>query len=143
MSKLRSTSTLATFALFSILSFTGCSKDKDPQTTSKIEGLWIGTYTVDQTPSAGQQYASYVIKPDGTMISDSKNIGVQNICIGTWTLTGATLSSSYHVIYGDSQNIGITQTITGTLDNTGKISGTWANNDTGNYTGTFTMTRVN
>jgi hypothetical protein len=43
-----------------------------------------------ELPGVGQQYASYVIKPDGTMISDSKNIGVQNICIGTWTLTGTT-----------------------------------------------------
>jgi len=126
-----------------LLGLLSCSKDNDPATQSKIEGLWIGTYTVDQTPSAGQQYASYSIKPDGTMISDSKNIGVQNICIGTWTLTGTTFSSSYHVIYGDSQNIGITQTITATLDNTGKLSGTWVNNDSGNYSGTFTMTRVN
>jgi len=120
-----------------------CSKDNGLAPQSKIEGLWIGTYTVDQTPSAGQQYASYSIKPDGTMISDSKNMGVQNICIGTWTLTGTTRSSSYHVIYGDSQNIDITQTITATLDNTGKLSGTWINNDAGNYSGTFTMTGVN
>ena len=126
-----------------LLGLLSCSKDNDPPTQSKIEGLWIGTYTVDQTPSAGQQYASYAIKPDGTMISDSKNIGVQNICIGTWTLTGTILSSSYHVIYGDSQNIDITQTITATWDKSGKLTGTWENNDTGHYTGTFTMTRVN
>ena len=125
-----------------LLGLLSCSKDNDPAPESKIEGLWIGTYTVDQTPSAGQQYASYSIKPDGTMISDSKNIGVQNICIGTWTLTGTTLSSSYHVIYGDSQNIDITQTITATWDKSGKLTGTWENNDTGHYTGTFTMTRV-
>ena len=126
-----------------LLGLLSCSKENDPATQSKIEGLWIGTYTVDQTPSAGQQYASYAIKPDGTMISDSKNIGVQNICIGTWTLTGTTLSSSYHVIYGDSQNIDITQTIIATWDKSGKLTGTWENNDTGHYTGTFTMTRVN
>ena len=125
-----------------LLGLLSCSKDNDPAPESKIEGLWIGSYTVDQTPSAGQQYASYSIKPDGTMISDSKNIGVQNICIGTWTLTGTTLSSSYHVIYGDSQNIDITQTITATWDKSGKLTGTWKNNDTGHYTGTFTMTRV-
>ena len=126
-----------------LLGLLSCSKDNDPATQSEIEGLWIGTYTVDQTPGAGQQYASYAIKPDGTMISDSKNIGVQNICIGTWTLNGTAFASSYQVIYGDSQNIDITQTVTGTLDNTGKLSGTWQNNDTGHYTGTFTMTRVN
>jgi hypothetical protein len=126
-----------------LLGLFSCSKDNDPATQSKIEGLWIGTYTVDQTPSAGQQYSSYIFKPDGTMISDSKNIGVQNLCVGTWTLTGTTLTSSYQVVYGDPQNIGITQTITATLNNTGKLSGTWENNDTGNYSGTFTMTRVN
>jgi hypothetical protein len=127
-----------------LLGLLSCSKDNDdPATTSKIEGLWIGTYTVDQTPSAGQQYASYAIKPDGAIISDSKNMGVQNICIGTWTLTGTALFSSYHVIYGDSQNIDITQTIIATWDKSGKLTGTWENNDTGHYTGTFTMTRVN
>ena len=127
-----------------LLGLLSCSKDKDPApvTPSSIEGLWIGTYTVDQTPSAGQQYFSYAIKPDGTMISDSKNIGVQNLCIGTWTLTGTNFSSSYHVIYGDGQNLDITQTSTATFDKTGKLSGTWANDDAGHYTGTFTMTRV-
>jgi len=127
-----------------LLGLLSCSKDNDdPATPSKIEGLWIGTYTVDQTPGAGQQYASYSIKPDGTMISDSKNIGVQNLCIGTWTLTGTTFSSSYHVIYGDSQNIDITQTVTATWDKSGKLTGTWENDDAGHYTGTFAMTRVN
>jgi hypothetical protein len=132
--------------LFS-LTFLSCEKDPAPAPipTYLIQGLWIGSYSVDGQPGLGQQYYSFVIKPDGTMIGDSKssNPTQQHITLGTWNLSGSTLSCSITCIYGLSVNIGLTQTCTSTWDNTGKLTGTWRNTSGPAASGTFTMTRVN
>ena len=133
-----------------ILLFTGisCTKETttDPTTpTYSIQGLWIGTYTVDGQAALGQQYYSFIIKPDGTMIGDSKGStpAQQHITLGTWTLTGTTLSCAFTCVYGASATIGLNQTVTSTWNNTGKLTGTWKNVSGPTASGTFTMTRVN
>lgn len=140
--------TLVAICSFIVLSYISCSKDNDdPQTTAKypIEGLWIGTYTVNGNTPAGQQYFSLVIKPDGKMISDTKSSGNQNqnLCLGTWTLSGTSFTSTYTSVYGEAQNLGINQKCTGVWDSIGKLTGTWQNLSADNTTGTFTVTRVN
>ena len=126
-----------------MLGLISCSKDNDPAPNSSIEGLWVGTYSVDGYPNLGQQYFSYVIKPDGTLINDTKSNNTQNLCVGTWTLNGTTLSGSYKVVYGESVNINITQTSTATWDKSGKLTGSFQNTTIDNTTGTFTLTKVN
>ena len=117
-----------------------------PTPTYQIEGLWIGTYAVDGQPGLGQQYLSLTIKPDGTMINDSKAGGVQHLAIGTWTLVGDTaLVTTATCVYGIPQNIGITQTHRATFNiTTGLLTvGTWNNNTPPSGSGTFTLTKVN
>jgi len=63
------------------------SNDTDP-TPASIEGLWIGSYAVDGYPGAGLRYFSFIIKPDGTVINDTKAENQQHLSIGNWTLTG-------------------------------------------------------
>jgi hypothetical protein len=122
-----------------------CEKDKTTTpatvTTYPLQGLWTGTSLA--AGSTGTIYYSFIIKPDGTMIVDSKPGTVQHISIGTWTQSGTTVSYSYTCIYGSSGSIGLIQSGTGTWDNTGKLSGTWQNVNGVTANGTLTLTRIN
>jgi hypothetical protein len=133
--------------LFLFLVFVSCSKDTaqttTPVPTYPIQGLWVGTYTVDGQPGLSQYY-SFIIKTDGTMLADAKSISPvqQHISVGNWSLADTVLTCNYTNIYGISFNIGIVQTSTAKWDKTGKLTGTWRNvGVTGS--GTFTMNRVN
>ena len=125
----------------------GCEKDDDDPnpTPDTIEGLWIGTYSVDGMPGEGLQYYSLVIKPDGTVINDTKGSNTQHLAIGAWTLTGNSFACTTTVVYGLPNNIDVTQTHTATFDKAnGTITnGIWTNIGTpSNMTGTFTLTKV-
>ena len=137
---------LTVFAMTLVLfQMSSCKKaDAETPKTYPIEGLWIGTYAVDGQPSLGQQYFSFIIKPDGTMIADTKWASDQHLAPGTWTLNGNILSCSFTCVYGLPTNIGITETSTATWDNTGKLSsGVWKNVYPLSGSGTFTLTRIN
>ena len=139
---------LTTFAVaITIFQMSSCKKaDAQPPvtTTYPIEGLWIGTYTVDAEPGWGDQYFSFIIKPDGTMIADTKLGDVQHLSPGTWTLNGTTLSCSFTCVYGTPADIGIVETTTASWDKTGKLtSGHWKNVLPLTGSGTITLTRVN
>jgi len=111
--------------------------------TYPIEGLWIGTYTVDGQPGLGNQYYSFIVKPDGTMIGDGKAANQQAIAIGTWTLTGTNFSTNFTSVYGAS-GVGVVENATATWSNTGTlVAGVWSNPPPGSGSGTFTMTRIN
>ena len=133
------------FGAFVMLSQVSCEKDddQDPNPQSyPIEGLWIGTYTVNGQPGLGNQYYSFVIKPDGTLIQDGKTQNQQAICIGTWNLNGTVFSANFTSIWGVS-GVGVVQNVTANWDNTGKLTnGVWSNPPPGG-SGTFTMNRVN
>lgn len=114
-------------------------------TNFPIEGLWIGSYTFDDFPNLGAQYYSFVIKPDGTIINDSKGTGGQYLSVGTWTLSGKTLSCSIICVYSPEPTLlGANQSISATWDKTGKLTdGTWRTVSSNGGTGKFTMSRVN
>lgn len=137
---------LLIFALSSfVFQITSCKK-ATAQTTSlsyPIQGLWIGTYTVDGQSSIGEQYFSFIIKPDGTMIADTKGASEQHIAIGTWNLTGTSLTCTYHYIYGSASNTGVTQTASMIWDKAGKLSGTWSNGSSTSGAGKVTISRIN
>ena len=125
----------------------GCEKDSDDQdpTPATIEGLWIGTYAVDGFPSAGQQYYSLIIKPDGTVINDTKGLNQQHLSVGSWTLTGNSFTCTTTCVYGAPVNIEAVQTHTATFDKTnGTITnGIWTDVvSASNLSGTFTLTKV-
>ncbi|GAB3708897.1 hypothetical protein GCM10027592_44570 [Spirosoma flavus] len=113
---------------------------------SSIQGVWTGTYTYNGNPELGAQYFSFEIKPDGTLIVNSENLGQRYTATGTWVLNGNAFSGSYTYVNGSSPGFGTSQTVTATWDNaTGKLtSGVWANTSPDNgYTGTFSLTKVN
>ena len=135
---------LALFLILPALSLIqpACSKSSDNKNKS-IEGLWIGYFMVDGQPGLGQNYFSFVIKPDGSLINDSKANGQQHLNIGDWLLVGDSLFASTTCVYGLSVNIGVEEEHKALVDlNAGKITGTWENVDPLSGSGTFSMTRV-
>ena len=142
------------FLLFLIVSgitlqFSSCKKDDDTvipiTTTYSIEGLWRGTYSVDGSPQLGQQELNLTIKPDGTMVNDSKAGPQQHIALGAWTLTGDTaFVCTATCVYGYPNSIGDMQKHTATFSKTtGQLTlCTWINLPAGTGSGTFTLTKV-
>ena len=140
--------TVILIALSSVLFQMSSCKKQDPIPTPiaknfPIEGLWIGTYTVDGQTKIGEQYFSLIVKPDSTVISDTKWITQQHLGTGNWSLNGNIFSCSFTCVYGIQSNIGITETATATWDNTGKLTGTWKNAPPYSGTGVITLTRIN
>lgn len=130
-------------ALFILTFIAACDKDEScPVPTYQIAGLWTGTYTVDQLPSQGNLYYSLIVKPDGTLLTESKGgDGKTYYASGTWTLNGAVFSYTIMAFHVDIQQGG-----TLTYSSEGKLSsGTWKNiNNSPTQSGTFpTMNRVN
>jgi len=137
-----STFVLIAFTMSIILFQISCQKDANAQTTKSIQGLWIGTYTVDNQPDLGQQYFSLIIKPDGTMIADTRGLDKQHLAPGTWNLSHDTLTCSFTCVYGLPINIGVTEKSTAVWDKSGTLTGTWQNDPTPTGSGKITLTKV-
>jgi hypothetical protein len=137
---------LTSFALSMVIFQTSCKKDPTTPNSSphSIEGLWIGSYSVDGQPSLGEQYYSVVIKPDGTMIEDTKWSGKQHLSIGTWKLDHDTLNYTATCVYGLTANVGTTEKHAAIFDaSKGTLSsGKWQNVPVSG-SGTFTASRIN
>ena len=145
------------FALtvFFFTSQTSCTKDTDTVTktdtvyrcTPTIQGLWTGSwFNTNQNASAAQtQTFSWSIRPDGTASYENIISGVQQLCIGTWTITNGTWKCNTTCVYGPSVNVGTKQTFTAAYDaTTGKLTnGAFVNTSPNSDTGTFTLTEVN
>ena len=135
---------LIAFLVFPLCSFKNIEKKKIDLLTYPIQGLWIGKYSVTGEQHFGSQYFSFIIKPDGTMINDTRGAGQQHIAVGTWALKGKTFICSFTCIYGSSSNIGITETATAKWDKTGKLTnGVWKNVAPLTGSGRFELKRVN
>jgi hypothetical protein len=141
---LMSSIVLIIFSIAIVLFQLSCKKEAKAQTnTPSIQGLWIGTYTVSGQPQSGEQYFSLIIKPDGTMIADTKGQNTQHLAPGIWTLAGNQLTCTYTCVYGLPVNVGVTETATATWDKTGKLTGTWVDVPNTQGTGAITLTKVN
>jgi len=135
---------LLVFSISIVLFQLSCKKQAVAQPgTPSIQGLWTGTYTVSGQPELGQQYFSLIIKPDGTMIADTKGENTQHLAPGTWSLSGNQLTCNYTCVYGLPANVGITEIAIATWDKTGKLTGTWKNDPDTQGAGEITLTKVN
>src|SRR5688500_11614143 len=87
---------LAITFLSALSQFSSCHKE-NPDRSYPVEGLWIGTYTYDPETSTNQkpQYFSFVIKPDGGLLVESKDAGVDYFEKGNWTISGNTIHFNY------------------------------------------------
>lgn len=139
--------------VFLFTSQTSCTKETETVTktdtvyrcTPTIQGLWTGTWTSSGQSASSSQSFSWSIRPDGTASYENIVSGVQQLCVGTWTLTNGTWKCNTTCVYGAPGNAGTKQTFTATYDaTTGKLtSGTFVNTSPSSDTGTFTLTEVN
>jgi len=116
-------------------------------TTDSITGLWVGTYTGDGY-SNPPQFFSFAVEPNGNIINVTQannDPNSQYFNIGTWQLSGDTLSATYKNIYGVGaiSYVGDIQTSTAILDKSaGTLTGTYTNITIAG-SGKFTLTKVN
>jgi hypothetical protein len=108
-----------------------------------IVGLWVGTLTSVNEPSAGPLYYSFDIRSDSTLITQSQGAdGNTYYNQGTWSMTDSTFTAQ--TISTTNGNSGVLQTITAVYSKYyGTLSaGIWKNID-GSGSGTFNMKRIN
>lgn len=140
---------LATFLIVACFSvgILSCKKNNDNVNTYRIEGLWIGTYTVNQQPDLGSRSYSLIIKPGGTVIVEGElEHGKYGYSTGSWLLNGTELKCTITTIGLNGGQI--SQTLIFTYDNKGQLQdGVWSdiiNPYSSLLTGKFsTLNRVN
>ncbi|HSN09760.1 MAG TPA: hypothetical protein VLS85_12030, partial [Hanamia sp.] len=117
--------------LAAALTVSSCQKDSTsptPATTTyPVEGLWIGTFTVDNNPSqAGTYYFSYSVYPDNTILVKTRAADGNNYySIGTWSLSN---SNEFSATFTSTNFNGpqVTQGITANFSDSGKMTnGIW------------------
>lgn len=103
----------------------------------------MGTYTVDQLPNDPPRYFSFILKPNGSMITESQPTGaVYYLATGTWSLSGTTLTCKF-VYLSTVQGYSVTQNVTATYDPaTAKLTGTWRDETAPGGSGKFNRTEV-
>ncbi len=145
--------TMVVFALTALLfQLTSCKKavgqtTRDcPTPTYPVAGLYIGTYSVTSKPENGNLYYSFVVFPDGTLLTKGlTEFGDTTYSKGNWTLSPDSVFTGTIKTFTSPAVI---QNITGTFSKEGKISNA-AWNDTYNPYGAglsgkySTMQRVN
>lgn len=143
------TKLISALFLVTLLAVSSCQKDDTSSTpgtpTYPVEGLWIGTFTVDNNPSqSGTYFYSYAVYPDGSILVKSMPAdGNTYYSTGKWTLTdtnefSATFTS---MNFNGAQ---VTQRITATFSDAGKMTdGVWVDMKNANQTGKLSMQRVN
>ena len=141
------------FAAFlaTALFISSCQKDSSTPTptptvtTYPVEGLWTGTYTIDNNPSeSGVYFYSYAVYTDGSILVKGTGAdGETYYSSGQWSLSNSNVfSATYTTInFGGPQ---VTQSLTINFSNTGKMTdGTWKDTANGTETGKLSMVRVN
>lgn len=140
-----------TLAAFLTIAFavSSCQKDSTSSTTAPttypVEGLWTGTFTVDNTPSQpGTYFESYAVYPDGSILVKTLAAdGNIYYSTGNWTLSN-TNEFSATFISMNFNGAQVTQTLTANFSNTGKMTnGVWTDTVNGSQTGKFSVTRIN
>src|SRR6185437_15518561 len=138
---------LVAFLITSIV-FNACKKDSTSPTPDspkyQVEGLWIGTFTVDNNPAEpGVYYYSYAVYPDGSILVKSLAADGHNYySTGKWTLSNANVFSATFISINSSGSL--TQTITANFSDSGKMTdGVWTDIQNGGQSGKLSMERVN
>jgi hypothetical protein len=127
-----------------------CKKDAEsPKTepTYPITGVWIGTYSQDQSPTQSSYSYSYSIFPDGSILTKgAADDGKTHYASGSWTLTSDSLFSA-NITTINVYETPITQSISAIFSSKGTLTnGVWANTVPINgitYSGKFSLQRVN
>lgn len=115
---------LLLFQLTSCKKVLGQTNHECPPPTYPVEGLYIGTYTVSSKPELGDLYYSFVIFPDGSLLTKgATEYGDTTYQKGNWTLSS---DSTFTGNIATFTTPSVIQNITGKFSKDGKISdATW------------------
>jgi hypothetical protein len=132
---------------FAVISTFSCTKESIK--SYPIEGLWLGTYTVDALPGSGERFYSLVVYPDGKLLTKSKSSdGNDYYSSGSWTMSSDNnFKGTVTTFYPISGSNAVTQEITATYSKAGQLTnGIWRDtvNPFTKHQGKFsTLQRVN
>lgn len=110
-----------------LLQLTSCKKvaaqlnnNDCPSPTYPVEGLYIGTYSVDSKPEQGDMYYSFVVFPDGSLLTKGlTEFGDTTYQKGSWQISG---DSTFTGTIATFTTPSVIQSITGKFSKDGKIS---------------------
>ena len=122
--------------------FKSCTKEECDHINNdpvEIVGFWEGKYKTDGKPKLGEQYHNILLKGDGTLTNESKWYEDLVINVGTWTLSGTSLTIYQNNAFGGAPN---PQIVTATFDSAGAklTNGVWKNLS-GTNAGTFELVK--
>lgn len=136
---------IATIILLS-LGFTAIPDRHKPTnnkvTQSDLVGIWVGTYTARQVPEQGELYYSFIIKPDNTLITESKgNDNRTYLHLGEWEIKDSFFTYKLQGVMNDVIQHGRLKI----NDCNNMSAGTWRDiNNRPNLNGTFpAMRKIN
>ena len=127
-------------AVTCLLIFSGCNNDATVETPKyPIEGLWIGSFTVDNDPSQSNTYFySLSIFPDGSVLT--KSLGADDnyyFNTGTWTLSPDSVFSAT-IVSINFPGPAVTENITAHYSDSGEMTnGKWTEIANGSQSGKF------
>jgi len=112
------------FQLTSCKKAIGQTNHDCPPAIYPVEGLYIGTYSVSSKPELGNLYYSFVIFPDGSLLTTGvTEFGDTTYQKGSWTLSS---DSTFTGNIATFTTPSVIQNITGKFSKDGKISdATW------------------
>lgn len=108
------------FQLTSCKKAVGQTNNDSPATTYPVAGLYTGTYSVNSKPDQGNLYYSFVVFPNGDLLTkDVTEYGDTVYQKESWTLSS---DSTFTATIATFSIPSVIQNITGRFSNDGKIS---------------------
>ena len=127
-------------AVIGLVVFSRCSKDNTivETTTYPIEGLWLGSFTVDNAPQPARYFYSFSIFPDGSVLTKSLGAdGNYYFNTGTWTLSADSIFSAT-IVSINFPGPAVTENITANYSASGEMTnGKWTEIANGSQSGKF------
>jgi hypothetical protein len=128
--------------LLSFISIKSCEKINNA-CDCKLEGLWFGTYSVDQVPQQGKLPYNFIFKPDGTLVTEGNGgDGVTYYSSGTWQLNGDQLNCTYTTINFPYGEVVQSASFIFNIQNCELKNGKWKDEKVGNYSGSYSLNRL-
>ena len=127
--------------LLSFFSVKSCEK-KTNNCDCKLEGIWEGTYTVDQIPGQGKLEYNLILKTDGTLIAEGKgNDQISYYSSGSWILKGSELTCNFRTINFPYAEVSQTASFNFDINSCKLTNGRWKDIKEGSNTGSFNLNK--
>jgi hypothetical protein len=132
-------------AVIGLFIFSGCNENTTVETAKcPIEGLWLGSFTVDNDPLHTDTYSySFSIFPDGSVLTKSLGAdGKDYFNTGTWRLSADSVFSAT-IVSINFPGPAVTENITAKYSASGVMTnGKWTEIANGSQSGKFSTMKA-